>query len=109
MLMSVPNSIEQFFPHVGSAFVVHTAHGMRKLNLYSATELPRRGLPAIFSTPVSLLLSGEQDLLLAQDTYVLDHLHLGRVEWMMVPVVAPTSAPRIDMQPTCHYYEVVFS
>lgn len=107
--MSAANSIERFLPHVGSLFVVHTAHGMHKLSLYSANELPRRGLPEGFPTPVSLLLAGERDIMLMQDTYVLDHPQLGRVEWMMVPVMAPTSVPRISMQPAHHYYEVTFS
>lgn len=107
--MSSPYSIKQFLPHVGSIFVVHTQHGMHKLSFYSATELPRRGLPESFSTPISLLLAGERDIMLTQDSYVLDHPQLGRVEWMMVPVVAPTSVPRVDNQPTHHYYEVIFS
>lgn len=107
--MAARNSLHDFLPHVGSTFVVHTLHGMQKLNLCSAAELPRRGLPESFATPLSLLFSGERDFMLTQDTYTLDHLHLGRVEWTVVPVMARTSAPRIDMLPTLFYYEVVFN
>ncbi|MES2946025.1 MAG: hypothetical protein V4772_24420 [Pseudomonadota bacterium] len=79
-------SIHELSAAVGSRFIAHTQHGLLDLTLLEAIERPRRGLPAQFQTPLSLVFSGPNHLQLSQDTYVLDHPSLGRLQWMLVPI-----------------------
>lgn len=87
---------------VGSRFIVHTPLGPVDLVLAEASERARGHLPAQFRTPFSLLFHGPESPRLAQDLYTLDHPELGRVQWMLVPVMPDTRAPQVPR------YEAVF-
>jgi hypothetical protein len=101
-------SIEQTAPLVGSSFVVHTVQGPVELKLASATELPRRGLPERFRTPLSLIFLGPASAQLAQGLFTFDHPVLGRQQWTLVPVIADaTSVQGVDGSDL--HYEVFFS
>lgn len=88
---------------VGSTLVVHTQHGPVELTLAEATERPRRGLPASFRTPFSLVFHGPQAVQLVQDLYAVEHPALGRHEWMLVPIGPTDAAPDVPR------YEAVFA
>lgn len=79
-------SFQDIQAQVGSTFTVHTHSGTLELKLHEAEERPRRGLPARFMTPISLIFAGPDNILLAQDAYYLDHPVLGRNQWILVPV-----------------------
>lgn len=79
-------SIQDFKAQIGSSFIAHTHSGMLELKLLEADELPRRGLPERFATPLSLVFTGPVTMLLSQDSYYLDHPVLGRNQWMLVPI-----------------------
>jgi hypothetical protein len=79
-------TIDQLAPLVGTAFTAHTSAGPVMLQLAEAVERPRRGLPARFATPLSLLLQGPAHVRLEQDNYRLAHPALGEHVWMLVPV-----------------------
>ncbi len=87
---------------VGSRFVAHTQHGPVELVLMEASERERGQLPEQFRTPFSLLFHGPNEPRLSQDTYTLDHPELGRVQWMLVPVMPDTRAPNVPR------YEALF-
>lgn len=95
-------SFEPVHAAVGSQFVAHTQQGPVELVLVEAQERPRGHLPEPFRTPFSLLFTGPEAPRLAQDTYTLDHAQLGRVQWMLVPVMPDTRAPNVPR------YEAVF-
>lgn len=88
---------------VGSQFTAHTPFGAVGLVLVDARERVRSQLPQAFRTPFSLLFHGPASPRLAQDVYALDHPALGRVEWMLVPVMPDPQAPQIPR------YEAVFA
>lgn len=87
---------------VGSHFIAHTQHGTVDLVLAEASERARGHLPEEFRTPFSLLFHGPEAPRLSQDMYTLDHPVLGRVQWMLVPVMPDTRAPQVPR------YEAVF-
>lgn len=106
---------EELSQAVGSSFTVHTQHGPLELVLKEAQERPRRGLPAQFKTPVSLVFSGPEHLLLTQGTYLLEHPVLKQNQWMLGPVsrhalepltpaALPAGAPDSSLPPL---YEVI--
>lgn len=95
-------SFEPVNAAVGSRFIVHTQHGTVDLVLAEASERARGQLPQALRTPFSLLFHGPESPRLSQDVYVLDHPELGRVEWMLVPVMPDTRAPQVAR------YEAVF-
>jgi hypothetical protein len=77
---------EELSQAVGSSFMVHTQHGLLELVLKEAMERPRRGLPAQFRTPVSLVFAGPEHLLLTQGNYLLDHPVLKQNQWVLGPI-----------------------
>lgn len=79
-------TFEQFSQAVGSQFITHTQHGPVELMLREAVERPRRGLPAQFRTPISLVFSGPEHLLLSQGNYLLEHPLLQQNQWMLTPI-----------------------
>ena len=72
--------------------MVHTQAGALPLTLREAVERPRRGLPAHFKTPISLVFAGPATPMLTQDTYALDHAVLGNLQWTLVPLM-PADLP----------------
>lgn len=101
-------SIEQATAALDSAFIAHTAAGPVALTLVEATELPRRGLPEQFRTPMTLILTGPQTPLLYDDHYVLDHPELGRHQWFMSPISSLASLHG-SSAPAVQRYQVVFA
>ncbi|RSZ55105.1 hypothetical protein HF313_24755 [Massilia atriviolacea] len=101
-------SIEQFTGALDSAFIAHTAAGDIALTLVEATELPRRGLPEQFRTPLTLIFAGPPAPVLYDDHYVLDHPALGRHQWFMTPISSLASLPR-SAGPAGQRYQVVFA
>ncbi|HTQ99389.1 MAG TPA: hypothetical protein VMH83_05345 [Candidatus Acidoferrum sp.] len=97
--------IQDLLPLVGSSFTVDTSAGQLQLMLIEASERPRRGLPAQFRTPLSLVFTGPADVQLNQDNYRLMHPLLKEVIWMLVPV-SPFAAPNPDRLPL---YEVILA
>jgi hypothetical protein len=81
-------SFEQIKPLVGSYFGLQTSAGLVQLKLVQAQESERRGLPAQFRTPLSLLFAGPPSPVLAQDNYQIEHPALGSQVWMLVPVMS---------------------
>ena len=81
-------SLELMTPLIESFFTVHTAAGAVQLRLVDAQESPRRGSPAQFRTPLSLLFSGPSAPQLRQDNYTFEHPTLGQQQWFVVPVIA---------------------
>lgn len=103
-------SVEQATPLVGSSFHVHTEVGLVELRLASATELPRRGLPERFRTPLSLLFIGPAAAPLGQGTFAFDHPQLGRQQWTLVPVLPDRELTRqAGLADDSMHYEVLFS
>lgn len=107
---------EELSQAVGSVFMVHTQHGLLELVLKEAQERPRRGLPAQFKTPVSLVFSGPEHLLLTQGTYLLEHPVLKQNQWMLGPIsrhalepLVPDTAQAGDMTSLPPLYEVILS
>ncbi len=97
-------SFELIKPLVGSYFNLQTAVGLVQLKLVQAQESERRGLPAQFRTPFSLLFSGPASPLLVQDNYQMEHPLLGSQMWMLVPVLS--TAPELEGG---RAYEALFS
>lgn len=97
-------SFELIKPLVGSYFNLQTAVGSVQIKLVQAQEKERRGLPAQFRTPFSLLFSGPTSPLLVQDTYQMEHPLLGSQAWMLVPVMS--TAPELE---GAMAYEVLFA
>ena len=95
-----------FAPLIGSVFTAETQAGAVELVLIDARELPRRGLPEQFRTPLSLIFEGGTDLTLSMDNYYVDHPALGRAAWMVVPVLRCVDSARAG--PT-QQYQVSFS
>lgn len=92
-------TLEMFTPLLHSTFTAHTQAGPVELVLVEAAELPRRGLPASFRTPMSLIFEGSTALVLAQDIYEVDHPSLGKSVWSMVPIstcVGPTQQYQVS-------------
>jgi hypothetical protein len=85
-------TVVEFTAHLGSVFMVHTQAGALPLTLREAVERPRRGLPAHFKTPISLVFAGPATPMLTQDTYALDHAVLGNLHWTLVPLM-PADLP----------------
>lgn len=101
-------SIEKFTGALDSAFIAHTAAGAIALTLVEATQLPRRGLPEQFRTPMTLIFSGPPTPVLYDDHYVVDHPQLGRQQWFMSPISSLGSLPG-GGAPTEQRYQVVFA
>ncbi|MES3024741.1 MAG: hypothetical protein V4857_24485 [Pseudomonadota bacterium] len=87
-------TLDQFIPLLDTVFTAHTRAGPVELVLIEARELPRRGLPEQFRTPLSLIFEGGAALTLGQDNYHVDHPALGRAIWMLVPVIRCASSAR---------------
>ncbi len=100
-------TLEQISPFLNSSFSAHTAAGLVPLILTEAAELPRRGLPEQFRTPLSLIFSGPAELVLSEGNYTLDHEHLGQVSWYVWPI-AP-SLPAKAGEAGKQRYQVSFS
>jgi hypothetical protein len=97
-------SIEQMTTALESTFVAHTAAGEIALTLVEAREAPRRGIPAQFRTPMTLILAGPADPVLYDDHYFLDHPVLGRHQWFMSPIMS--TAPGAG--PARQRYQIIF-
>lgn len=107
MNASLAITLEQLLPCLRSEFIAHTSAGTLVLTLDEALELPRRGLPEQFRTPLSLVLSGPEQVLLEAGTFLLEHPQLGRVEWYLWPI-AP-AFPARDKDAGRQRYQVNFS
>jgi hypothetical protein len=94
-------------PLIGTHFTVQTGIGPVELQLAAAEEIPRRGRPAQFRTPLSLLFEGPAHVVLQQDTYGVSHPALGEHLWCIVPVTA--NNPRSIEGVVLPQYEVLFS
>jgi hypothetical protein len=99
-------TLDQFVALQGSVFVAQTKAGPVELVLVEARELPRRGLPEQFRTPLSLIFEGDAALTLGVDHYYIEHPALERAAWMVVPVTRCVSTARTG--PT-QQYQVSFS
>jgi len=99
-------SVEQIGPLVGSSFVVQTEQGPVELQLASASERERRGLPERFRTPLSLIFRGPASAQLAQGMFTFDHPALGQHQWVLTPILAEAGSPG---GPVVAHYEVYFS
>lgn len=98
-------------PLMGSRFSVHTEVGEVPLVLSEAYELPRRGLPEEFTSPISLIFEGPADVVLKQDNYMIEHPALGKHLWSIAPVMRqPVTAKSAVREPAMHtpQYEVMF-
>lgn len=107
MNASVAITLAELLPCLHSEFVVHTSGGTFPLTLDEAQELPRRGLPEQFRTPLSLIFSGPEPVLLEAGMYLLEHPQLGHVEWYLWPI-AP-AFPARDEDAGRQRYQVSFS
>lgn len=100
-------TLEQLLPCLQTEFLAHCSGGLLALRLDEALELPRRGLPETFRTPLSLILSGPAQLLLEEGQYVLEHPLLGRQQWYLWPI-APAFPARAQDE-GWQRYQVSFS
>lgn len=100
------DTLDQFVPLIGSVFTAVTRAGAVELVLLEARELPRRGLPEQFRTPLSLIFEGDGALTLSADNYYVDHPALGRAAWMVVPVQRCVDSAR---PAPAQQYQVSFS
>lgn len=107
MNASLVITLAQLQPCLRSEFIAHTSAGTLPLILDEAQELPRRGLPEQFRTPLSLILSGPEQVLLESGTYRLEHSQLGHLEWYLWPI-AP-AFPARDEDAGRQRYQVNFS
>lgn len=89
-------TLDQLLPCLHSDFIAHTSGGPVTLVLDEALELPRRGLPPSFRTPLSLILGGPVLPLLEEGYFVLEHARLGRLEWYLWPIAAAFPARAED-------------
>lgn len=99
-------TLELFTALIDSVFTAHTRAGAVDLVLVEARELPRRGLPEQFRTPLSLIFEGGTAITLGADNYYVDHPALGRAAWMMVPVMRCADSARAGPS---QQYQVLFS
>ena len=100
-------TLEQLLPCLQTEFLAHCSGGLLALRLDEALELPRRGLPETFRTPLSLIFSGPAQLLLEEGQYVLEHPLLGRQQWYLWPI-APAFPARAQDE-GWQRYQVSFS
>ncbi|SDA41615.1 MULTISPECIES: hypothetical protein [unclassified Janthinobacterium] len=100
-------TLEQLLPCLQTEFLAHCSGGLLALRLDEALELPRRGLPETFRTPLSLIFSGPAQLLLEEGQYVLEHPLLGRQQWYLWPI-APAFPARAQDEGR-QRYQVSFS
>lgn len=89
-------------PFAETVFMAHTAAGLVPLALSEVKELPRRGLPEQFRTPLSMVFAGPAELLLAEGNYFLDHPQLGRLELYLWPISAPQPPRQIELGKQCY-------
>ena len=95
-------TLELVAPLVDSVFMAHTAAGVLPLTLTEAKELPRRGLPEQFRTPLSMIFAGPAELVLSDGNYTLDHAQLGRLELYLWPISAPLPARSSEIGKQCY-------
>lgn len=95
-------TLELVAPLVDSVFTAHTAAGMVPLTLSEAKELPRRGLPEQFRTPLSLIFAGPLELVLTDGNYTLDHEQLGQLELYLWPISAPLPPKPSEVGKQCY-------
>lgn len=100
-------TLELMNPHVDSIFTAHTAAGLVPLTLSEAKELPRRGLPEQFRTPLAMVFAGPVEPVLYDGNYTLDHDQLGRIELFLSPIAPPLPARPSEIGKQC--YQVSFS
>jgi hypothetical protein len=100
------DTLDLFVPLIASVFTAETRAGAVELVLIEARELPRRGLPEQFRTPLSLIFEGGTAPTLSADNYYIDHPALGRSAWMVVPVMRCVESARAG--PT-QQYQVSFA
>ncbi len=109
----MPLSYQESQALVGELFTAHTQQGPVVLTLTEAVERPRRGLPAEFRTPLSLIFTTAAAWLLEQGTYAIEHPRMGMRHWMMVPVLPPHSAQAPSGEEpgaiALRYYQVLFA
>lgn len=95
-------TLELVAPLVDSVFMAHTAAGVVPLTLSEAKELPRRGLPEQFRTPLSLIFAGPSEPVLTDGNYTLDHAQLGRLELYLWPISAPLPPKPSEVGKQCY-------
>lgn len=100
------DTLDRFVPLIDSVFTAETRAGAVELVLIEARELPRRGVPEQFRTPLSLIFEGGAGLTLSADNYYVDHPALGRSAWMIVPLMRCVDSARAGPS---QQYQVSFS
>lgn len=104
-------TLEFFAPLVGTEFTADTQTGPVALRLETCAEVPRRGLPQPFRTPLSLLFSGPAAPLLAQDNYHVAHPAMAPQAWTVAPVMprSDRAFAVLERLPEARLYEVLFA
>lgn len=110
----MPLSYEEASPLIGQSVSVHTSQGLVDLLLIQALELPRRGLPEQFRTPLSLVFTADDTVALGQDNYTVEHALFGQRQWMIVPILPSleATAQQSALNPQTskmRYYQVIFN
>ncbi len=109
----MPLTFDESTALVGERFTAHTEIGPVALTLLEAQERPRRGLPAQFRTPLSLIFAAPASIQLRQGTYPMEHPRIGMQQWMLVPVLPQQQAPIASAEnPSASdlsYYQVLFA
>ncbi|MES2207137.1 MAG: hypothetical protein V4525_10140 [Pseudomonadota bacterium] len=100
-------TLEYISPLIGSRFMAQTSEGQVELVLTEAKELNRRGLPAAFRTPLSLIFRGPETVILNQDNYQISHPELGSHIWCLAPILPEMTASASGL-PVTPDYEVLF-
>lgn len=110
----MPLTYKEAVSLIDQSVAVHTSQGVVDLLLVEALELPRRGLPAQFRTPLSLVFTANDSVALVQDNYTVEHAVFGQRQWTIVPILPPlqTTAQQSEANPEAskpRYYQVIFN
>lgn len=93
---------ELMSPLVDSTFMAHTAAGVMALTLTEVKEMPRRGLPEQFRTPLSMIFAGPAEPVLYDGNYTVDHEQLGRIELYLSPIAPPLPLKDNEIGKQCY-------
>ena len=90
-------SLESFESQLGTDFLVNHAASRVKVRLVRVTNFASDKQIATGKQGFSLLFRGPNEQTLKQDTYVIEHEHLGRFSFLVVPVgTKDTRAPHYE-------------